>query len=262
MQLSQNMLYIAAVDPPESFDVDAVARSGTFPTTHWSVVLSAGREASAEAAQALETLCRTYWYPLYVYVRRRGYGREDAQDLTQGFFAHLLERDFLRGVSQEKGRFRSFLLAALNHFLSDQWDRSRAAKRGHGQPPISLDADLAERRYRAEGCDMLTPQLAYERFWAATLLERAQTRLADEYAAHGKADLLRQLEEFPLGERAESSFRECAARLGLRESALKSDVHRMRARYRELLREEVACTVSDPGEVAGEIHYLIAVVSR
>lgn len=130
--------------PAEPKAGGVVAQSATFATTHWSVVLSAGQPQSPQAAQALETLCRTYWYPLYAYVRRRGYGPEDAQDLTQAFFADLLGRDFLRNVAQEKGRFRSFLLACLNHFLSDQRDRAQAAKRGQGQPPISLDADLAE----------------------------------------------------------------------------------------------------------------------
>ncbi|HOY59274.1 MAG TPA: sigma-70 family RNA polymerase sigma factor [Verrucomicrobiota bacterium] len=243
-------------------EAGVMGRDSVFPSTHWSVVLSAGRQESGEAAQALETLCRTYWYPLYVYVRRRGYNREDAKDLVQGFFAHLLGRDFLRGVGQGKGRFRSFLLASLNHFLSDQRDRSRAAKRGGGQTLISLDADLAERRYGEEAADELTPEIAYERLWATTLLERARARLAEEYTTQGKTDLLLRLEEFPLGERGETSFRDCAARLGLSESALKSAVHRMRARYRELLREEVAHTVNDPAEVADEIRYLITVVSR
>ena len=234
---------------------------GLFATTHWSVVLSAGQQKSPEAAQALETLCRTYWYPLYAHARRQGHNPEDAQDLTQAFFAHLLRQDFLRGVRPDKGRFRSFLLACLNNFLSDERDRAQTAKRGRGQPPISLDANLAERRYREEPVDGLTPEIAYERRWAATLLGRARTRLAGEYAAHGKTDLLHRLQEFPLGERGDSSFRDCAVRLSLSESALKSAVHRMRLRYRELVREEVAHTVNDPAEVEAEIRYLIAVVS-
>jgi len=249
------------VIPAESNEGDALARNATFATTHWSVVLAVGRQESPQAAQALETLCRTYWYPLYAHARRQGHNPEDAQDLTQAFFAHLLRQDFLRGVGPEKGRFRSFLLACLNHFLSDARDRAQAAQRGRGQPLMSLDVDLAERRYREESVDGLTPEIAYERRWAATLLGHARTRLAGEYAAHGKTDLLHRLEEFPLGERGESSFRDCAVRLGLRESALKSAVHRMRLRYRELVREEVAHTVNDPAEVEAEIRYLIAVVS-
>ena len=247
---------------PEPSEGDAHARNATFATTHWSVVLSACQPKSPQAAQALESLCRTYWYPLYAHVRRQGRSPEDSQDLTQAFFAHLLRQDFLLGVGPEKGRFRSFLLACLNHFLSDERDRAQAAKRGRGQPPISLDTDLAERRYREEPVDGLTPEIAYERRWAATLLGRAQTRLAGEYAAHGKTDLLHRLEEFPLGERGESSFRDCAVRLGLREGALKSAVHRMRRRYRELVREEVAHTVNDPAEVELELRHLIAVVSE
>jgi RNA polymerase sigma-70 factor (ECF subfamily) len=194
-------------------------------------------------------------------VRRQGCRPEEAQDLTQGFFARLLRKDFLSGVRPEKGRFRSFLLACLNHFLSDERDHSQAIKRGRGQPTIPLDVDLAERRYREEPIDQLTPELAYERRWATTLLARAQTRLAGEYAAAGKTDLLHRLQEFPLGERGESSFQDCAIRLGLSESALKSAVHRMRERYRDLVREEVAHTVDDPAEVEEEIRHLIAVVS-
>ena len=232
-----------------------------FATTHWSVVLAAAQTDAPQAGEALETLCRTYWYPLYAYVRRRGHSPEDSQDLTQGFFAHLLRQDFLCGVGPEKGRFRSFLLACLNNFLSDERDRTQAAKRGRGQPLISLDSDEAERRYRQGPADEQTPEIAYERRWAATLLEHAQTRLAGEYAASGKTDLLHRLREFPLGERGESSFRDCAVRLGLSESALKSAVHRMRLRYRELVREEVARTVSDPAEVEAEIRYLMTVVS-
>jgi DNA-directed RNA polymerase specialized sigma24 family protein len=235
-------------------------RPGVFATTHWSVVLAAKRGDSAEASAAMESLCRNYWFPLYAHLRRVGHNHEEARDLTQAFFADLLGRDFLRKVACEKGRFRSFLLACLNHFLSDERDRAQAARRGRGQPLISLDADLAERRYREELADGLTPQIAYERRWAATLLGRAQTRLAGEYAAAGKTDLLHRLQEFPLGERGEVSFRDCAVRLGLSESALKSAVHRMRLRYRELVREEVAHTVNDPAEVEDEIRYLIAVV--
>jgi DNA-directed RNA polymerase specialized sigma24 family protein len=234
---------------------------GLFATTHWSVVLSAKSGDSIEASAAMESLCATYWFPLYAHVRRAGHSHEEARDLTQAFFADLLGRDFLRNVGCEKGRFRSFLLACLNHFLSDERDRSHAAKRGQGQLPFSLDADLAERRYCDEPVDGMTPEIAYERHWAATLLGRARNRLDGEYAAAGKTDLLRRLQEFPLGERGESSFQDCAARLGLSESALKSAVHRMRLRYRELVREEVAHTVDDPAEVEAEIRYLIAVVS-
>ena len=237
-------------------------RPGVFATTHWSVVLAAKRGDSAEAATAMESLCGTYWYPLYAHIRRSGNTHEEARDLTQAFFADLLGRDFLKNVASEKGRFRSFLLACLNHFLSDERDRAQAIKRGRDQQTIPLDADLAETRYREEPADELTPEVTYERRWAITLLGRARIRLAGEYAAAGKTDLLHRLEEFPLGERGESSFRDCAVRLGLTESALKSAVHRMRQRYRDLVREEVAHTVDAPCEVEEEIRHLIAVMSR
>ena len=247
--------------PAESNAGNAIAQNATFATTYWSVVLSAGQPESPEAAQALETLCRTYWYPLYAYVRRRGSGHEDAQDLTQDFFAHLLAKGFPRGAAPERGKFRSFLLTSLRHFLVDQHRHADAAKRGGGQRTISLDESRAEERFRLEPQHELTPERLYEREWALTLLARAQLRLCEEYVVAGNAELHARLKGFPLAEKSERSFQQGATELGLTESALKSAVHRMRARHRQLVRAEVANTVADPAEVNDEARHLIAVIS-
>jgi len=240
----------------------AEAHDGVFATTRWSVVLAAGQQESPQAADALETLCRTYWYPLYAHVRRRGHGHEDAQDLTQDFFAHLLARGFPCGAAPERGKFRSFLLASLRHFLVDQHRHADAAKRGGGQRTVSLDESRAEERFRLEPQHELTPEKLYEREWAMTLLDRAQSRLREEYVVAGNAGLYDRLKGFPLAEKGEISFQQAATELGITESALKSAVHRMRARYRQLVREEVAHTVADPAEVNEEARHLIAVISR
>ena len=243
--------------PPES-TAHTVAQ---FATTHWSVVLSAGQQESPEAAQALEKLCRTYWYPLYAYVRRHEHSPEDAQDLTQGFFAHLLAKGFPRGVAPDRGKFRSFLLAALHHFMVDQHRYADAAKRGGGQRTISLDESRAEERLRLEPQDELTPEKLYEREWAMTLLDHARSRLREEYVAVGKAELHDRLKGFPLAETSGISFLQAATELGMAESALKSAVHRMRTRYRQLVREEVAHTVADSAGVNEEARHLIAAIS-
>ncbi len=235
--------------------------AGIFVTTHWSVVLAAGQSADAQASAALEQLCRTYWYPLYAYVRREGHNPTDAQDLTQEFFARLLARNSLAHVGPQKGKFRSFLLAALRHSLSDQRDRARALKRGGGAEVFSLDAQEAEERYRFEPVDRLDAEKIYERRWAMTLLEQAQQRLREELAAAGKAELFERLRSFVAGD-SEISCGEVAAELGLSESAVKSAVHRLRERYRELVREEIAHTVADQTEIDAEIRYLITVMSQ
>jgi len=232
---------------------------GLFATTHWSVVLAAKQGDAPDARTALEKLCRTYWYPLYAYVRREGYNAPDAQDLTQEFFARLLEKDYLAQVEREKGKFRSFLLAALRHFLSDQRDRARAAKRGGGAEVLSLDAQEAEERYRLEPVDRMDAEKIFERRWAMTLLEQALTRLRDESIIAGKAELFERLRDFVAGE-SDVSCSEAAVQLGQTESAVKSAVYRLRQRYRELVREEIAHTVADPAEIDEEIRYLIAVI--
>ena len=232
-----------------------------FATTHWSVVLAAANEETPEAAAALERLCRTYWYPLYAYVRREGHNPEDAQDLTQAFFAHLLAGNSFARVAPHKGKFRSFLLAALRHFVSDQRDRQRAVKRGGGVEVLSLDAEEAEGRYRLEPIERLDAEKIYERRWALSLLGQAWTRLREECAARGSLDQFDRLGEFVAGD-AEVTCVEAASELGLTESAMRSAVHRLREGYRALVREEIARTVSDPGEIDEEIQYLIRVIRQ
>jgi RNA polymerase sigma factor (sigma-70 family) len=232
-----------------------------FTTTHWSVVLAATKEETPEAAVALERLCLTYWYPLYAYVRREGHSPPDAQDLTQEFFARLLARNSLARVAPEKGKFRSFLLAAMRHFLSDQRDRDRALKRGGGAEVISLDAQDAEERYRLEPVDRLDAEKIYERRWAMTLLKQALDRLRAESEAAGKVEWFDRLRSFVAGE-SEATCAKAAAELGLTEIAFRGALHRLRQRYRALVREEIAHTVSDPREIEEEIRYLIEVIRR
>ena len=246
----------------EHSDSGTQARGGVFATTHWSVVLAAGEENTPQSAAALEQLCRSYWYPLYAFVRRQGRSPEDAQDLTQDFFAHLLSNGFPCGARPERGKFRSFLLVALRHFLVDQHRHADAAKRGGGQTLISLDINCAEARFGEEPHHASTPEKLYERAWAMTLLERARLRLGNEYGAAGKGGLYERLKAFPLAGKNDQSFELTAAELGMSVGALKAAVHRMRSRYRELVREEVAHTVADPSELQEEARYLIAAISQ
>jgi len=232
-----------------------------FTTTHWSVVLAAGRVSSPEASAALERLCQTYWYPLYAYVRRRGYRQHDAEDLTQGFLAHLLAHSFLGRVAPEKGKFRSFLLASLQHFISDQIDRVGALKRGGGQSSISLNLEDAATRYDGEPVDNLSPDKLFDRRWAMALLARAQARLQEEYIAEGKLELYQAVRQFNAAGPSEATYSDVAAQLGMPENTLKSLVHRSRRRYRQLLREEIGQTVSTLAEVDEEIRYLLQVAS-
>jgi RNA polymerase sigma-70 factor (ECF subfamily) len=244
----------------ESNDVPGAIGLPVFATTHWSIILAAADQEAPGATAALEALCRTYWYPLYAYVRRDGLSAEDAQDLTQEFFASLLRRNSLTRVAPEKGRFRFFLLAAMRHFLSDQRDRAQTIKRGGRATILSMDAQDAEERYRLEPVDRLDAEKIYERRWAMTLLEQALVRLRDEMAAAGKAELFERLKGFVAGDREVRCGR-VSAQLGLSESATKSAVHRLRQRYRELVRAEIARTVADPTEIDSEIGYLIALLS-
>ncbi|MBI2926207.1 MAG: sigma-70 family RNA polymerase sigma factor [Verrucomicrobia bacterium] len=224
-------------------------------------MLAARDGEESRATQALESLCRTYWYPLYAFLRRQGHSAEDAQDLTQGFFAHLLARDFLRGLSKEHGRFRTFLLAALRNFLADQWDKARALKRGGGRPALSLDEVAAEERYQLEPADELSADRIYERRWALTLLDQALARLREEFAAADKAELFDVLRQFQGDEPSPATCADVAARLGMPENTFKSHVRRFRQRYRELLCEAVAQTVATPAEVAEELRHLRSVLA-
>jgi len=247
--------------PPDSEHGCSSDRQEWFVTTHWSVVLEARDQRSPQAAAALEQLCRTYWYPLYAYVRRRGYGEHDAQDLAQGFFARLVERNYLEAVGRQKGKFRSFLLAALNHFVSDEWDRARAEKRGGRETFISLDDQTAEDRYRQEPADELSPERIYERRWAMTLLDQVLRQLEAEFAATGRLRLFEQLKVFLLDEKGVGSYAETAARLEMTEGALRVAVHRLRQRYGELFRDEIAHTVASPDEIEDEVRHLLSVLS-
>jgi RNA polymerase sigma-70 factor (ECF subfamily) len=210
----------------------------------------------------LEQLCRGYWYPLYAFVRRRGYNQEDAEDLTQGFFAHLLRKDFLSGVGPEKGRFRSFLLACLKHFLADEWEKARTAKRGGSCPAVRLDFAGAEERYQLEACVEADPESLYERRWALDLLDQVLNRLRREAVASGREAVFEQLQGCLLGERPTETYAQLGSRLGMKETAVKVSVHRLRRRYRELLHEEIAHTVTHPEEIDEEMRYLLEVVSR
>lgn len=236
-------------------------RAAAFATTHWSVVLAAGHRESPQAAEALESLCSTYWYPLYACVRRQGYGPEDAQDLTQEFFARLLAGDHLARANPHWGKFRSFLLAGLKHFLCDEWDKAHRLKRGGGQKLISFDAQVAEERYRLEPVEPMTPEHLFERSWAMTLLDCAAGRLREEYVASGRSKLYDQLTEFRLDVPEQRAYAEVAAQLGLSESALKSAIHRLRQRHHQLVREEITQTLADPAEADEEIRYLLGVIA-
>jgi RNA polymerase sigma-70 factor (ECF subfamily) len=225
------------------------------------VVLTAAQRGSSKSEEALAKLCEVYWYPLYAFIRRRGYDSHDAQDLTQGFFTRLLEKNYLAQADRQKGRFRSFLLAALKHFLADEQDKARAQKRGGGQTLVSFNEQMAEKRYGLEPAEAMSVERLFERRWALTLLEQARTRLREEYVAVGKAEFYDQLKILETGEKRMVTYVELAARLGTTESAIKSAVPRLRRRYAELVREEIAHTVNSPSEIDEEIRYLIAVIS-
>jgi len=232
-----------------------------FVTTHWSVVLAAGTNSSA-SEQALERLCRAYWYPLYAYVRRLGEDVEAARDFTQAFFARLLEKNYLSQVQPEKGKFRSFLLASFKHFLADERDKARAQKRGGRLQIFSLDDPAIEQRYNFEPMDAMDAEKLFERRWALAILEQARERLRREYVEGGKSLLYDRLKILDAGDQDCPSYAEVAVGLGLTEGGVKSAISRMRSRYRELVREEVANTVSNPNEIDDEIRYLITVISR
>jgi RNA polymerase sigma-70 factor (ECF subfamily) len=231
---------------------------GEFATTHWSVVLLAGREHSPQSAAALEALCQAYWYPLYSFTRRQGNSPQEAADLTQDFFLHLLSTNALASVASEKGRFRSFLLASLKNLLANEWRHARRQKRGGGVAPFSLDEGLAEGRYQQELTDDSNPEAAFDRRWAETILGRALDRLRQECDGPEKSRRFDEVKEFLLGERRPGSLAAAANRLSLSLTAAKGLVHRLRRRFRELIRDEVAQTVSRPEEIDEEIRHLFA----
>ena len=235
--------------------------SPRFPTTCWSRVAHAGDPSDPEARNALEGLCRDYWYPLYAFVRRRGFGPDDACDLVQGFLADLFERSDLAGVKRERGRFRSFLRSACSHYLGHHRERERALKRGGGRRPVSIDLPGAEVRYRREPAHDLTPERLFERRWALDLLSRVLTSMETEAAQAGRAELFARLWPILGGSDHAETYREVGAALGLSEGAVKASAHRLRARFREALRDEVRRTLADPSELEAELAELIATLA-
>lgn len=235
--------------------------SRRFHTTRWSLVLQARDKATPQAAEALADLCRAYWYPLYAFVRKRSRDGHEAQDLTQGFFARLLEKDFLDEVAPERGRFRAFLLAAIKHFISNEWDKQRAIKRGGGRRELSLDAagfdwDSGESRFLTDPAHELTPERLFERQWVLALLERVLKRLRDEHQIAGKLTHFEVLQPFLSLDRNTANYADAAARLNTTEGAARVAAHRLRKRYRTLLRDEIANTVATPDEIDDEIRHL------
>lgn len=247
------------VDSPETTRTEPAHRP-EFLTTHWSVVLGAARNDTTHARAALARLCQTYWPPLYAFVRRRGYSPEDAQDLTQGFFEHLLEKNAVASVSPAKGRFRSFLLASLNNFLAGEWTKARAQKRGGGQV-ISLDAASAETWLSQAASHDCTPEKAFELRWAITLLEQVYRQLEEEHQSQGKAESFAALRTTLAGSREAAPYAEIARQLGLSEAGARVAAHRLRQRYRELLRETIAETVGSREEVDEELRDLMRILS-
>jgi DNA-directed RNA polymerase specialized sigma24 family protein len=241
-------------------DHSALVRSPRFKTTRWTTVLSAGTRRDTSGYEALSSLCGAYWYPLYAFVRRKGHSVEDAQDLTQAFFARLLEHGTLASADREKGRFRTFLLTALDRFMKNEWEKTRALKRGGGMAPISLDAGQAEERYGTEPACVVPAEILFDRGWALALLERAMDRLEADYAKTGRAGLFVQLKDFLVAQGDEGTYSAVAAAAGLSEGAARVAVHRLRRRFREVFREELAETVA-PEELEDELRHLRAVLS-
>ena len=227
-----------------------------FPTTRWTLVVAAGNPQRTEARSALVSLCENYWYPLYAYLRRRGYPADQAQDLTQEFFTRVLEGRYLDRADPEKGRFRSFLLTSLKFFVADQEDRQRARKRGGGQI-VSLEFSSGEERYQREPAHNETPDRIFERRWALSVLDGVVKKLRDEFVQHGRPEHFERLKVFLLGQ-SDISYAVLAQEMNTSEGALRVAIHRLRKRYREVFRQEIADTVADPAEVESELRYLAA----
>jgi len=252
----------AILDMPDSARESDTAPARVFATTHWSVVLAAGEGDSPPARQALEVLCRGYWYPIYVYVRRKGHGPDEAQDLTQEFFAQLIAKEHLRLADREKGRFRTFLLAMLDYFLAREWSRAHRQKRGGQFTFVSLDQQTPEERYRLEPADGDTPEKKFLRQWALAVLEQAMNMLERECRGNGKSALFGEVKELLSSERDGPAYAEIGRRLNLAEGATRMAVLRLRRRYGELLRHEIAQTVGRPEEVEEELRFLLGLVSE
>ena len=238
---------------------EGVRQDAAFCMTHWTMVLNAARQGTAQNQEAFAQIYRAYWYPLYVYIRRRGNSPTDAEDVTQSFFLHIIEKQALEGLEREGGKFRSFLLRSLDNFLANAWHRAQAQKRGGGVQPLSLNLDQAETRFVMEPPTTDTPESIFERQWVCTLLANVLDRLRDECEANGKGPLFADLQPNLQGDRNGRPYAEVAARHQMSEGAVKVAVHRLRQRYGELLREEIARTVSRPEEVDEELRRLLSV---
>jgi RNA polymerase sigma-70 factor (ECF subfamily) len=237
-----------------------LAGTAGFPTTRWTLVIAAADAQRTEARAALVSLCERYWYPLYAYVRRRGYPADQAQDLTQEFFVRVLEGRYLDRADRDKGRFRAFMLTSLKFFLADEADRSRAQKRGGGAV-VSLEMTSGEERYQREPAHTETPERIFERRWALSVLDLVVDKLRDEFVQHGRLDQFNRLKVFLL-DQADAPYAALARDMGTSEGALKVAIHRLRKRYRDLFRQEIAETVADPADVESELRHLAAALTR
>lgn len=251
------MLYHGSMAPPTKQE-----RHYRFPTTKWSLVAAAGL-ADSEARAALEELCEIYWYPLYVFVRHR-HGAEEAQDLVQGFFARFLERDYFKNLQADAGRFRSYLLAAVKHYISNELTHRRAEKRGGGKPPLPLSVSIGdgEHRYQHEPAVQADAESVFEERWALALLDNALERLREEYRSRDKTSLYQELKQFLPGGEPGYSYDQLAVNLGMSKGAARVAVHRLRSRYADAVRAEVAATLTDVQDVDEEIRYLVEILSR
>jgi RNA polymerase sigma-70 factor (ECF subfamily) len=241
---------------PEHSSTTPGTPGDVFATTHWTVVLAAGKRSTPQSDRALEELCQSYWFPLYAYVRRRGHAKEDAEDLTQSFFARFLEKNYLEGLDAERGRFRAFLLASLKHFLANEWDRSQAQKRGGAAEHLSLDWQTADTRFQVAAANEPSPDKAFDREWALALLAKVIGRLQRECEAEGRQQQFDELKPFLTADRGEPSTAEAARNLGMEQTAVRVAVHRLRKRYRHLLRNEIAQTLANAADVDEEMQAL------
>jgi RNA polymerase sigma-70 factor (ECF subfamily) len=258
---SRGPLYDEGMSLPDQTVNSGSARSDRFRTTHWSVVLAAGQGPSPDGRDALASLCQMYWYPVYAYIRRRGHSPDDAQDVAQAFFARLLEKNIAGKADRNRGKFRSFLLASLRHFLANEWRRARAQVRGHGRVVLSLDLATGEDRYALEPAHELTPEKIYERRWALTLLDQTVAKLRDEFATRGKLEQFEHLKAYLGGDPSTAPYAQIASELGTTEGAVKVAVHRLRQRCRELLRAAIAETVSGQEDIDEELRELFEAVA-
>jgi RNA polymerase sigma factor (sigma-70 family) len=237
-------------------------RAGRFATTRWSLVLAAGHRTDARSAEALAKLCEMYWYPVYAFIRRQGYRPEEGADLTQEFFARVLEKNYFRDADPARGRFRAFLCTSIRHFLSNERDRARTLKRGGSGPLISLDVEAAEGTYCFEPRDDLTPEKLFDRRWALVLLERVLAHVRDAHVSAGKGEMFDRLKGYLTGDSRGEPYADVAKALGMTEGAVKVAVHRLRRHFRGMLIQEIAETVSDPADIDAEIEYLLKAVSE